>query len=220
MIEPILLSLRIAAIATLFSGLIGTLLAYKLSKKENFIKDFLEVMIILPMILPPSVTGYLLLILIGKRGPIGSFLLENFDYSLVFTWVAAVLAAAIVSLPLMYQNAKAAFLGVEEDYIKIARTLGASEKRIFFTITLPLAKAGLISGIVLTFARSIGEFGATLMVAGNIPGKTQTIPTAIYFANQRGDNASANILVGIMVAFSFILIFTLNRWMKKRGKEI
>lgn len=220
MIEPILLSLRIAAIATLFSGLIGTILAYKLSKKDSLWKDFLEVLIILPMILPPSVTGYLLLILIGKRGPVGAFLLENFDYSIVFTWIAAVLAAGIVSLPLMYQNAKAAFLGVENDYIKIARTLGASEKRIFFTITLPLAKVGLISGIVLTFARSIGEFGATLMVAGNIPGKTQTIPTAIYFANQRGDQTSANILVGIMVAFSFVLIFTLNRWMKNREGKL
>lgn len=220
MIEPILLSLRIAAIATLFSGIAGTLLAYFLNKKDSIIKDFLEVLIILPMILPPSVTGYILLILIGKRGPIGSFLLENFDYNIVFTWIAAVLAAAIVSLPLMYQNAKAAFLGVEEDYIKSARTLGALEKRIFFTITLPLAKVGLISGIVLTFARSIGEFGATLMVAGNIPGKTQTIPTAIYFANQRGDTQTGNILVGIMVAFSFILIFSLNRWMRSRKEEL
>lgn len=220
MIEPILLSLRIAAIATLFSGIAGTLLAYFLNKKDSIIKDLLEVLIILPMILPPSVTGYILLILIGKRGPIGSFLLENFDYTIVFTWIAAVLAAAIVSLPLMYQNAKAAFLGVEEDYIKSARTLGASEKRIFFTITLPLAKVGLISGIVLTFARSIGEFGATLMVAGNIPGKTQTIPTAIYFANQRGDTQTGNILVGIMVAFSFILIFSLNRWMRSRKEEL
>lgn len=220
MIEPILLSLRIAAIATLFSGIAGTLLAYFLNKKDSIIKDFLEVLIILPMILPPSVTGYILLILIGKRGPIGSFLLENFDYNIVFTWIAAVLAAAIVSLPLMYQNAKAAFLGVEEDYIKSARTLGASEKRIFFTITLPLAKVGLISGIILTFARSIGEFGATLMVAGNIPGKTQTIPTAIYFANQRGDTQTGNILVGIMVAFSFILIFSLNRWMRSRKEEL
>lgn len=220
MIEPILLSLRIAAIATLFSATLGTFLAYTLNKSDSFFKDFLEVLIILPMILPPSVTGYLLLILIGKRGPVGKFLLENFGYSMVFTWVAAVLAAAIVSLPLMYQNAKAAFIGVDEDYIKSARTLGASEKRLFFTITLPLAKVGLISGVVLTFARSIGEFGATLMVAGNIPGKTQTIPTAIYFANQRGDNQTANILVGIMVVFSFILIFSLNRWMRRHRERL
>ena len=219
MIEPILLSLRIATIATLFSSVLGAFLAYVLNTKKVPFKDFFEVLIILPMILPPSVTGYLLLILIGKRGPIGSFLLENFDYSLIFTWVAAVIAAAIVSLPLMYQNAKAAFLGVDETYIKTARTLGASEKRIFFTVTLPLAKIGLISGVVLTFARSLGEFGATLMVAGNVPGKTQTIPTAIYFANQRGDQDTANFYVAIMVVFSFFLIFALNRWLRKKEKE-
>lgn len=217
LLSPILLSLKIAIIATIFSFLFGVFFAYILNKKRVPGKSFWETLLILPMVLPPSVMGYLLLIAFGKRGFIGSFLLENFNIQIVFTWVAAVIASCIVSLPLMYQNAKSAFISLDPVYEKAARTLGSSEWKIFRTVIFPLAWPGIISGIALSFARAVGEFGATLMVAGNIPGKTQTIPTAIYFAVESGKTELANRLVLIMTIFSFVLIFALNAWLKKKN---
>jgi molybdate transport system permease protein len=217
MLFPIMLSLRIATIATFFSLILGVFFAYLLNKKNIPGKNIWETFLILPMVLPPSVTGYLLLITFGKRGLIGRFLLENFELQIVFTWVGAVIAACIVSLPLMYQNVKAAFVSIDPIYEQAAQTLGSSEGKIFRTITLPLAWPGIISGIVLAFARAIGEFGATLMVAGNIPGKTQTMPTAIYFAVESGNRELANTLVLIMTIFSFVLIIGLNTWLKSKN---
>lgn len=217
MLSPILLSLKIATIATVFSFLLGVFFAYILNKKSVPGKDIWETVLILPMVLPPSVMGYLLLIAFGKRGFIGGFLLETFDVQIVFTWVGAVIASCIVSLPLMYQNAKSAFISLDPIYERAARTLGSSEWKIFRTVIFPLAWPGIISGIVLSFARAIGEFGATLMIAGNIPGKTQTIPTAIYFAVESGNEETANRLVMIMTIFSFALILGLNAWLKKRN---
>lgn len=217
MITPLLLSLKIASIATFFSFILGTFLAYFLNRKKVVGKDLWETLLILPMILPPSVTGYLLLIAFGKRGIFGSFLLETFGVQVVFTWVGAVIAASIVSLPLMYQNAKAAFVNIDPVYEHAAQTLGSSEWKIFYTVIFPLAIPGIVSGIVLTFARALGEFGATLMIAGNIPGKTQTVPTAIYFAVESGQTHLANTLVMIMTAFSFLLIFALNTWLKRKN---
>ena len=215
--EPVLLSLKIASIATVFSFFFGVLLAYILNKKNVPGKNFWETFITLPMILPPSVTGYFLLMLLGKRGVIGSALIDLFGFKIIFTWYAAVIAACIVSLPLMYQNAKAAFQNIDPAYEKAARTLGGSEFQIFRTIIFPLAWPGIISGIVLSFCRAIGEFGATLMVAGNIPGKTQTVPTAIYYAVENGNTTEANTLVLIMTVFSFVLILSLNKWLEKRN---
>lgn len=217
MISPILLSLKIASIATVFSVVLGITFAYVLNKKQVKGKNIWETLLILPMVLPPSVMGYLLLIAFGKRGPIGAFLLEYFDFQIVFTWIGAAIAACIVSLPLMYQNAKAAFVSIEPIYERAAQTLGSSPLRIFFTVTIPLAWPGLISGTVLAFARALGEFGATLMIAGNIAGKTQTIPTAIYFAVESGNTKLANSLVLIMTIFSFVLILGLNVWLKKKN---
>ncbi len=215
--DPILLSLRIAFIATFFSAVFGILLAYIVNKTPIPGKNIWETLITLPMILPPSVTGYYLLLFLGKRGIVGRFFIEVFGYKIIFTWVAAVIAAAIVSLPLMYQNVKAAFVSTNPIYENAARTLGSGNFKIFRTVTVPLALPGIISGTVLAFCRAIGEFGATLMVAGNIPGKTQTVPTAIYYAVQNGKDEEANFLVLLMTAFSFVLIFTLNRWMKKKN---
>lgn len=212
-----MLSLRIATIATVFSLILGVFFAYLINKKNIPGKNIWETLLILPMVLPPSVTGYLLLIAFGKRGLIGRFLLENFELQIVFTWVGAVIAACIVSLPLMYQNVKAAFVSIDPIYEQAAQTLGSSEGKIFRTITLPLAWPGIISGIVLAFARAIGEFGATLMIAGNIPGKTQTMPTAIYFAVESGNTELANSLVLIMTVFSFVLIIGLNTWLKSKN---
>lgn len=215
-ISPILISLKVALVSTIFTLIVGVFLAQVFTKYEFKGKNFLEVLVILPMVLPPSVTGYGLLILIGKRGFIGKYLYNYFGFTLVFTWGAACLAAAIVSLPLMYQSCKAAFLNVNHIYENAARTLGANENRIFWEITLPLAWPGVVGGIVLSFARALGEFGATLMVAGNIPGVTETIPVAMYFAVEGGDTKTANILMGIVVVFSFILIFSLNSWLKNK----
>ncbi|MDR0886952.1 MAG: molybdate ABC transporter permease subunit [Clostridiales Family XIII bacterium] len=215
--EPILLSLRIASIATIFSLLFGVFFAYIINKRNIPFKNIWETILILPLVLPPSVMGYLLLIFVGKRGPLGIFMQETFGVTLVFTWIAAVMASSIVSLPLMYQNVKSAMISVDPVYERAARTLGSGEVRVFFTVTLPLSWPGIISGIALTFARAMGEFGATMMVAGNIPGRTQTIPTAIYYAVESGNTKMANTLVLIMTAFSFALILVLNLWLKKKN---
>lgn len=212
---PVFLSIRVALIAVGVVLVTGLPLARFLSRLEFPGKDVLEALITLPMVLPPSVIGYGLLMIIGKNGLLGHTL-ANLGLSLIFTWWAAVLASTVVAFPLMYQSAKGAFLSVDVNYEKAARTLGASEIRIFFTITLPLAWPGILAGVVLSFARAMGEFGATLMVAGNIPGQTQTIPLAIYFAVESGDDGTARTLVAIITVFSFLVIYWVNRWAKKQ----
>ncbi len=206
-------------LATVIAFFLGVLFAYLLTKKKVPGKNIWETILILPMILPPSIVGYLLLKVFGKRGPIGAFLLDTFGIQIVFTWIACVIAATVVALPLMYQNAKGAFQSVDLSYELAAKTLGSSSFKVFRTVTFPLSGPGIVSGIVLTFARALGEFGATLMLAGNIPGKTQTIPTAIYYAVVVGKDEKASMLVLIMVLFSFALVFGLNMWLKRREKR-
>jgi molybdate transport system permease protein len=214
--HPIVLSLRVALIALVGVTCLGLPLSRLFARTEFFGKDVVEAAITLPLVLPPSVIGYGLLVLIGKNGLLGKAL-ADMGITLIFTWWAAVLASTVVAFPLMYQSAKAAFNSVDLNYEKAARTLGAGELRIFFTITLPLAWPGIVAGLVLSFARALGEFGATLMVAGNIPGQTQTIPLAIYFAVESGDNVTAKSLVAIITVFSFMVIFWVNRWSKKHN---
>lgn len=213
---PVFLSLRVAVIALVIVTFAGMPLSRLMARREFYGKEFIEAAITLPLVLPPSVIGYGLLMLIGKNGLLGS-LLSQMGIHVLFTWWAAVLASTVVALPLMYQSARAAFESVDVNLEKAARTLGAGEVRVFFTITLPLAWPGLMAGLVLSFARALGEFGATLMVAGNIPGQTQTIPLAIYFAVDAGDNVTAKTLVAIITVFSFIVIFSVNRWSKRRN---
>lgn len=220
MLAPVLLSIRVALIATAFAFVLGVFFAYILTKKKIPGKSIWETVLILPMVLPPSIVGYLLLKLFGKRGPIGAFLMDAFGVQVVFTWAACVVAACVVSLPLMYQNAKAAFQSVDETYELAAETLGSGPWKVFWTVLFPLARPGIVSGIVLTFARAIGEFGATLMLAGNIEGQTQTIPTAIYYAVATGKEEEANTLVMVMTLFSFCLIFGLNAWLKKKEYKV
>ena len=219
MFEPIFLSIRVALLATVIAFFLGVFFAYLLTKKKVPGKNIWETILILPMILPPSIVGYLLLKVFGKRGPIGAFLLDTFGIQIVFTWIACVIAATVVALPLMYQNAKGAFQSVDPSYELAAKTLGSSSFKVFRTVTFPLSGPGIVSGIVLTFARALGEFGATLMLAGNIPGKTQTIPTAIYYAVVVGKDEKASMLVLIMVLISFALVFGLNMWLKRREKR-
>ena len=216
MLDPVILSLKVALVAVAADFVIGLAVARTMARKEFTGKNLVESLIILPMVLPPTVLGYGLLILLGKRGPVGSFLLETFDMQLIFTWWAAVIASAVVSFPLMYQSAKAAFAAVDVSLEQAARTLGARELRIFLTVTLPLAWPGILAGLVLSFARALGEFGATLMVAGNIPGKTQTIPLAIYFAVESGDTAAARNLVAVITILSFAAVFWLNWWSRNK----
>lgn len=217
MFAPVVLSLKVAALATIIAFFLGTFLAYLLTKKNIPGKSIWETLLILPLILPPSIVGYLLLKVFGRRGLIGAFLLDTFGVQVVFTWIACVIAATVVALPLMYQNAKGAFQSVDRTYELAAKTLGSSSFKVFLTVTFPLSWPGVISGIILTFARAMGEFGATLMLAGNIPGKTQTIPTSIYYAVVTGKDEQANTLVLIMVIFSFALVFGLNAWLKKKN---
>ncbi|MDY5607054.1 MAG: molybdate ABC transporter permease subunit [Lentihominibacter sp.] len=217
MFEPIILSIRVALVATAIAFFLGIFFAYLLTKKKVPGKNIWETILILPMILPPSIVGYLLLKLFGKRGPIGAFLLDTFGIQVVFTWIACVIAATVVALPLMYQNAKGAFQSVDPTLEIAARTLGSSSFKVFRTVTMPLSIPGIVSGIVLTFARALGEFGATLMLAGNIPGRTQTIPTAIYYSVVTGKEDEAMNLVVVMVLFSFALVFGLNMWLKKKN---
>ncbi len=211
---PIWLSVKVAFLSAGVVALLALPLARIMEKYKFHGQDILEAMVMLPLVLPPSVVGYALLMLIGRNGLLGDFL-HSMGLSLVFTWWAVVIAASVVAFPLMYQSARGAFASVNPDYEKAARTLGAGELSIFFRVTLPLAWPGLLSGLVLSFARAMGEFGATLMVAGNIPGRTQTIPLAIYFAVESGDKLTANILVAIISIFCFLLILWVNRWKNK-----
>lgn len=217
MIEPVILSLKVATIATAIAFILGMAAAYVMTRTKLPGKNIWETILILPLVLPPSIVGYLLLRLFGKRGLIGAFLLDTFGVQVVFTWIACVIAAVVVAFPLMYQNAKGAFQSVDETYELAARTLGSGSFKVFRTITVPLCAPGIISGVVLTFARALGEFGATLMLAGNIPGKTQTIPTSIYYAVTTGKEDQATTLVIIMIIFSFALVFGLNTWLKKKN---
>lgn len=204
---PVLLSLRVAAVATAATLLVGLGLARFLGSGKAPLKFAWEAAILLPMVFPPTITGYLLLLLFGRRGPLGA-LLGTMGIQVVFTWGAAVIASALVSLPLMYQNCKAALAGVDPRLEDAARTLGLSEGRVFRKITLPLAAPGILAGIAISFARALGEFGATLMIAGNIPGVTQTLPLALYGAVEGGRTAEAKLylLVATVLAFAVVAV--------------
>lgn len=204
-ILPLELSLRVAALATLFSFLFAMLLAFLLARKSGPIPAVIDALCTLPLVLPPTVIGYYLIIVLGRRGILGHALSE-LGINIIFSLKGAVIAATLVIFPLIYKSARAALEQVDQRLENAARTLGASELRVFLTISLPLASKGIIAGLILAFARGMGEFGATLMVAGNIPGKTQTLSLAIYAAFQAGDDATATLLV---IITSFLCIFLL-----------
>jgi molybdate transport system permease protein len=196
---------------------LGIAVARWMAKYQGKAKSLIDGIFILPMVLPPTVVGLGLLLLFGKQGPIGQFLLL-FGQTVVFSWPATVIAAVVVTFPLMYITARGAFEQVEPNIEDAARTLGVSEWKLFWRVTIPLAWPGILSGLVLSFARALGEFGATLMLAGNIPGKTATIPVAIYFAVQGGDMDTAMILVVITVVIAFSSLALLAYWKVKRSK--
>ncbi|MCP3032253.1 molybdate ABC transporter permease subunit [Halobacillus sp. A1] len=213
--SPLTLSLQTAGIATLIVFLTAVPLARVISRKLFPGKSIVESLVLLPMVLPPTVVGFLLLYLFGNNGPIGKLLIEWFGIQIVFSWLGAVIAAIAVSFPLMYQSASASFSNYDPQIEQAALTMGASKWKVFFTISFPLAWPGLLAGFVLTFARALGEFGATLMLAGYIPGKTDTIPLAIYFAVESGNMEAARLWVFIILALGFSSILWLNWWSKK-----
>lgn len=209
---PLLLTLKVAGWATLLATLTGIAIAYALARLRFVGKEVLDAMMTLPMVMPPTVLGYYLLVLVGRRGVIGEGLYENFGITLVFTWQGAVIAAAIVAFPLAYKAARAAFEGVERQYEQAARVLGQTEVEVFIRVTLPLAWRGILAGAMLAFARATGEFGATLMVAGSLPGRTQTLSIAVYEAVQAGKDDVANFLV-IVTSIVCISILLASGWL-------
>ncbi|MCG7345220.1 molybdate ABC transporter permease subunit [Sporosarcina sp. ACRSL] len=217
--SPLLLSLKVAAISTTIVFISGVYFARLFARRQFFGKTVIESVFMLPLVLPPTVVGFALLILFGKNGWIGSWLMEWFGVQIVFNWIGAVIASIVVSFPLMYQSAAAAFDSLDDRLENAARTLGASEWRVFWTIAFPLAWPGLLAGLVLSFARGLGEFGATLMIAGYIPGKTDTIPMAIYFAVESGQMEKATFWVVIIVALGFSTIMWLNWWSRRNMRR-
>lgn len=208
---PLLLSLKVAGWATLLALVMGVAFAFLLARVKFPGREVLDAALTLPMVMPPTVLGYYLLVLLGKRGPIGAWLQENFGINLIFTWQGAVIAAALVAFPLVYKAARAAFEDVDANLERAGRSLGFSEIKVFFRVTLPLAWHGILAGAMLAFARALGEFGATLMVAGSLPGRTQTLSIAIYEAVQAGEDAMANQLVIIASLICIIVLVIAGR---------
>lgn len=210
-----LLSLQVAFSATIFIVLVGIPLAYLLARKYFPGKEMLDIALTLPLVLPPTVTGYYLIVAFGRNGFIGRYLHELFDWGIMFTWYAAVLASFIVSLPLMIKAGRAALEGVDRNLINASYTLGHSEWETALRVILPLAKRGLLAGVVLSFARALGEFGATLMLAGNIPGKTDTMPLAIYSFAASGESHKATGMVVLLSLLAAFFLFLANRYSRR-----
>ncbi|WP_311195176.1 molybdate ABC transporter permease subunit [Selenomonas noxia] len=218
-LSPLIISLEVAGLATVITFFLGIALAYGvLQIRSRLAGTIADAVITLPLVLPPTVVGFFLLLFLGKRSAIGSALL-SVDLPLVFTWRAAVIAAVIVSLPLMYRTARGAFEAIDRNMIHAAQTLSVSNWRIFWRIILPNARHGILAGLVLSFARALGEFGATIMFAGNIPGRTQTMSTAIYAAVQANDYDLAFRWAVIISLFSLFFIGAMNLYLKREVRE-
>jgi molybdate transport system permease protein len=208
---PFWLSLRVAVIATAVSLVVGLALAYLLARHEFRGREVLDSIITLPIVLPPTVLGYYLLVLLGRSSGFGRAFEAVFGFPLVFSWQAAVVAATFHSVPLLVKSARAALETVDRSIENAARTLGASEGRIFFQVTLPLARRSILAATVFAFARALGDFGVTIMIAGNIPGRTQTMAVAIYDAVQSGNTLPANLMVLIISATAIAILYATNR---------
>jgi molybdate transport system permease protein len=213
---PLWLSLRVAFVSTAVAFVVGLWLAYILANREFRGKEVLDAAITLPLVLPPTVLGYYLLVLLAGNSPLGKLWENVFGSPLVFTWKAAVVAALLHSLPLLVKSARAALESVDRSLERAARNLGASEWRLFWRVTLPLARRSVLAAVALAFARSLGDFGVTLMVAGNIPGRTQTVAVAIYDAYEAGNTMVARTLV-LVISVIALLILTLANRLNPRG---
>lgn len=218
--SPLFISIKTGIAATIISFFGGVYAARKSLKMSPKGKAIMDGLLTLPMVLPPTVAGFFLLLLFSKRRPFGAYLFEHFDIKIVQTWAGCVIAATVIAFPLMYRNARAAFEQVDINLIYAARTLGMSETKIFWEIVIPTAGPGVISGTILTFARAMGEYGATSMLAGNIPGKTGTISQKIAMVIQDGDYKTAGVWVAIVMVFAFFIIFMLNIVLTKKMKMV
>lgn len=208
---PLMLSLKVAGWATVLAAVLGVACAYGLSRWQSRWCDLVDALLTLPMVLPPTVVGYYLLVLLGRRGWLGSWLAQ-WNIELVFTWQGAVVAATVVAFPMVLKAARAAFLDVDHRLEDAAAVLGVGRGAVFFRVTLPLAARGILAGVLLAFARALGEFGATLMVAGSIPGRTQTLSISIYEAVQAGDDGYANVLV-LVTSVTCVVVLCLAAWL-------
>jgi len=208
---PLALSLKVAGWSTAINLVLGVAAGFVLARWRFPGRELLDAVLTLPMVLPPTVLGYYLLVVIGKRGWLGGWLYETFGINLIFTWQGAVIAAAIVAFPLVFKSARAAFEGVDPQLEQAARVLGLREAAILFRVTLPMAWRGILAGVLLAFARALGEFGATLMVAGSIPGRTQTLSIAVYEAVQAGQDSTANLLVLVTSVTCIVVLLAAGR---------
>ena len=208
--SPLIISLKTGVVATVFSFFLGIFAARKVVKAGPKTKAIADGILTLPMVLPPTVAGFFLLLIFSLRRPFGSYLYQNMGIKVVQTWLGCIFAATIIAFPLMYRNARAAFEQVDPNLIYAARTLGMSETRIFWKVVIPAAGPGILSGTILTFARALGEYGATSMLAGNIPGKTSTISQKIAMVIQDGDYATAGFWVVIILLIAFLVVFLMN----------
>lgn len=215
-LDATIISLKIVIPSVIITLLISMVLVWGLKNiKENY-RKYLEGLIIIPMFIPPSAIGYIILIILGKNGIIGNYLYKSYDISIIFTITAGIIASIVVTLPIMYQNIKIALLEIDDDIKNAARDCGANEVIVLTKIILPLGKNGILSGILLSFARAFGEFGATILVAGNIPGKTQTLPMAMYYAIERNNNGEAMKILMIVLITSIFLMSIYNTLVKKK----
>lgn len=216
MFDPLWLTLKVALLATLFAGIAGIGLGWWMARRRFPLHSVLDAALVLPMVLPPTVLGYYLIVLVGRNGVLGQWMERWFGVTLLFTWQGAVLAAAVVAFPLIYKAARAAFEDTDVRYAQAARTLGAGEWEVFWRIVLPLAMRGIAAGLALTFARAMGEFGATLMIAGNLPGRTQTLSVAVYSAVQAGDDRLALTLTLVISVVCIVLLVIASRLLQAR----
>lgn len=210
-ISALRLSLQVAVAATALNALVGIPIAYLLARRRFRGKSLVDLLVTLPLVLPPTVVGYYLIVLLGRRGVVGAPLYELTGFTVAFTWCAAVIAATVMALPLLVRTVRAAIESVDRDLERAAYTLGRSELRTALEVTLPLARNGILAGLVLAFARALGEFGATLMLAGNIPGRTATVPLSIYTAVQTGERGEALGLVAALTVLSCLVLVAANR---------
>ena len=206
------LTLKVAGWATAINLVLGVGVGWLLARRHFIGREFVSALLTLPLVLPPTVVGYYLLVVIGRRGWLGHWLNDTFGITLIFTWQGAVIAATVVACPLILSAARAAFEAVDPQLERAARVLGLNEWAVFFRVTVPMAWPGIMAGTLLVFARSLGEFGATLMVAGSIPGRTQTLSVAVHDAVQAGDDATANLLVGIISITCMVVLLVAGRF--------
>lgn len=218
--SPLFISLKTGVAATFISFFLGIFAARKVMKASPGKKAVIDGILTLPMVLPPTVAGFFLLLLFSRRRPLGEFLFEQFDFKVVQTWLGCVVAATVIAFPLMYRNARAAMEQIDINLVYAGRTLGMSDAKIFWKVIVPTAGPGIASGTILTFARALGEYGATSMLAGNIPGKTGTISQRIAMVIQDGDYLTAGIWVAIVMVIAFLVIFLMNLISGNKMKHI